>query len=208
MPLALFCFFVVSSPLAGQNQRPLRLEVADETGRLSMRVRGLFRDAELTQALHSGLPMRIQIVAELWRDGFFDSQRGRADWRASVIFDPLESRYRVSAGTVGSIETSVDSLPDVAQALQDFFDLPLRPQESGKYYYDVQVVVETLSLSDLEELQRWLRGDLSPSAADAREDETSMGRGFRKLLVRILGLPARRYRLRSPTFEIEVRSPG
>ncbi|MGD8322569.1 MAG: hypothetical protein PVJ02_19105, partial [Gemmatimonadota bacterium] len=77
------------APLRGQDQDdepPLTLSAAPGTGELRIHIGPLFQEAGLTRALHSGLPLRIQIVAELWKDGFFDSQKGRAEWRASVLY--------------------------------------------------------------------------------------------------------------------------
>jgi len=191
-----------------QDSAPLYLSVAPETGELRIRVGDLLTEGGLTQALHSGLPVRIRIVAELWKDGFFDSQKGQGEWRASVLYDPLESRYRVATGPEGAAELTLDSLPEVHDALRAGFHLPLRPQEGGRFYYLGQVEVETLSLSDLEELQRWLRGDLAPAVAGDEAVQTAVGRGVRRALVRILGLPARRFRVRSGSFEIRPRGPS
>lgn len=146
-------------------------------------------------------------MAELWKDGFFDSQRGRAEWRASIVFDPLAQHYRVATDTDGGTELAADSLTAVQEALQESFALPLKPAEEGRFYYLGEVVVETLSLSDLEELQRWLRGDLAPAVAGDEEVGNAMGRGVRRILVRMLGLPTRRIRVRSPVFEIGPRDP-
>jgi hypothetical protein len=145
--------------------------------------------------------VRIRIVAELWKDGFFDSQRGRGEWRASVIYDPLEQRYRVSIGAAP--ELPVDSLGGLAEALQTGFSLPLKPSEKGRYYYIGQVEVETLSLSDLEELQRWLKGDLASAVAGNEKVETAVGRGMRRVLVRMLGLPAKRFRVKTASFQVD-----
>lgn len=194
--------------LGAQDDEPLYLGVTPESGELQIRIGDLFDEPGLTRALHSGLPLRIRIVAALWRDGFFDSEKGRAEWRASVLYDPLERRYRVGAGSRGDVELVVDSLPAVRAALREAFSLPLHPQEPGRYYYLGQVEVETLSLSDLEELQRWLQGDLAPAVAGERGVESAVGRGVRRVLVRMLGLPARRFRVRSPSFEIEERGPS
>jgi hypothetical protein len=193
---------------AAQDSAPLYMSVAPETGELEMLIGDLFEEPGLTRALHSGLPLRIQITAELWKDGFFDSQRGRAEWRATVLFDPMEQRYRVATGAVGSTELSVDSLPAVQEALQQSFGLPLRPRERGRYYYRGQVEVQTLSLSDLEELQRWLRGDLASAVAGDERVETAMGRGVKRALVRMLGLPARRFRVQTESFEFGPLDPN
>lgn len=178
-----------------------------DNGELRILIGDLFAEGGLTRALHSGLPLRIRVVAELWKDGFFDSQKGRGEWRASVVYDPMERQYRVATGARGSQETAVDSLSGVRRALQERFSLPMRPTEEGKYYYLGHVEVETLSLSDLEELQRWLRGDLAPAVTGEEEVGSAVGRGVRRVLVRMLGLPARRFDVRSPSFEVGPVDP-
>ena len=199
-----------ATPVRAQNDAPLYLSVGSENGGLQIRIGNLFEDSGLTDALHSGLPLRIRILAELWKDGFFDSQKGRGEWRASVIYDPLEQRYRVGIG--GGAEIPVDSLAGLGPALQKGFSLPVRPEAAGRYYYLAQVEVETLSLSDLEELQRWLRGDLASAVAGDEKVETAVGRGMRRVLVRMLGLPTKRFRVKTSSFEVDengrVLEPG
>jgi len=182
--------------------------VDQEDGSLEITIGDLFQDPGLVRALHAGLPLRIQLRAELWKDGFFDSQRGSGEWRASVLFDPLEGQYRVATGVAGAAELSADSLHAVVEALQAGFSLPLSPTERGKYYYLGQVEMETLSLTDLGELQRWLRGDLAPAVRGERSPGTAVGRGVHRMVVRMLGIPARRYRMRTEAFEFEVRDPS
>jgi hypothetical protein len=159
------------------------------------------------RALYSGLSLRIQVRAELWKDGFFDSQRGRGDWRATVVFDPLEERYRVATGGEAAVELSVDLLAEAGEALSAAFAIPLRPYENGRYYYLAQVEIETLSLSDLEDLQRWLRGGLATASRGDERPGSAVGRGLQRMLVRVLGIPARRYRVRTEPFVFEERGP-
>jgi hypothetical protein len=123
-----------------------------------------------------------------------------------VLFDPLEQKYRI-ATAAGAVELSVDSLADVRDALERSFELPLRPREEGRYYYEGEVLVETLSLTDLEELQRWLRGDLAPAVKGDQTVETAVGRGVRRVIVRMLGLPARRFKVRTESFEVGPVEP-
>lgn len=212
--LLLAVVMAVATPTAALAQSgdasPLYLAASPDDGTLRIQVAGLFPpEGSFASALHSGLPLRIRILCELWKDGFFDSQRGRAEWRASVVFDPLDRRYRINTGGAGTPEIQVDSLDQVEDVLEDEFGLPLRPDEDGRWYYQGFVEVETLSVSDLEELQRWLRGDPAP-AAGRREDEgdNAVGRGLRSVLVRMLGLPARRFRVRSPTFDFRPGRPN
>lgn len=195
--------------VAAQDSHPLYLNADPDDGSLEMRLGNLLQDEGLVRALHAGLPLRLQVKAELWKDGFFDSQRGRGEWRSSVLYDPLERRYRVAFGGRGAAEVSADSLPEVAHVLEVAFTIPLRPFEPGRYYYLGQVVVETLSISDLDELQRWLQGDLATAAP--REEErvgTAVGRGMHRVLVRVLGIPTRRWRARTESFTFAPRDPS
>lgn len=205
--LLLLACFAAPAParLAGQDEDPLFFSVSEDDGSLRMRVGSLFGDPELTQALHSGLPLRMQIRVELWRDGFFDRQRGEADWRASVLYDPLERRYRIATGAPGSPEVVVDSLARVAERLSDTFEPTLRPVEQGRFYYLGFAEVRTLSLSDLDELERWLQGEVAPSASEDEDREVGnlLGRSFRRVFVRVLGLPSRRFRVETPKFEFD-----
>ena len=195
-------------PADAQDRAPLYLAVDPEDGALDIRIGDLFADQGLVQALHSGLPVRIQVVVGLWKDGFFDSEKGHGEWRASVLFDPLEQRYRVATGGEGDpASLSVDSLAGIAEALQAGFYLPLRPREEGKYYYLGQVQVETLSLSDLEELQRWLQGDLATAVRGDEAVGTAVGRGVHRMVVRMLGIPAKRFKVKTESFRVESRPP-
>lgn len=193
---------------AAQDGPPVVLSADPEDGSLDMAIGDLFEDVGLVRALHAGLPLRMLLKAELWKDGFFDSQRGSGEWRASVLFDPLEQRYRVATGVAGSAELTADSLPAVVEALQAAFVLPLRPMEEGRYYYLGQMEMETLSLTDLDELQRWLRGDLASAVRGERSTGSAVGRGVHRMVVRMLGIPTRRYRLRTETFSFDPRDPS
>lgn len=179
---------------------PVQLQVVPETGELLVLLGDLLADGGLARAVHQGLPLRIGIRAELWQDRLFDSQRGQAEWRASVVFDPIGQSYQVEVSE-GSTETA-GSLEEAAELLKRLFSLPIRPGRPGRYYYLAIVEMETLSLSDLEELQRWLRGDLAPAVSQGEDVEGALARGVRRLFVRVLGLPTRRLRIRTPTFEI------
>jgi hypothetical protein len=164
----------------------------------------------VVSALHSGLPVRVRVVTELWRDRLFDSEESRAEWRATVVYEPLERTYRVQTSSGDGMERIVPSLAEAGALLSRKVTLPLRPQRQGRYYYIANLEAETLSLSDLEELARWLKGDLAPAVAGGERMEGALGRGVNRLLVRVLGMPAKRVRVRTPSFEMggEREGPG
>lgn len=188
--------------LAAQEEVPVRFAVVPGTGHASIEVGGLLEDPGLLEAVHSGLPLRIRIRTQLWREEFFDDLKGRHEWRASVLFDPLTRRYRVQTGTEEGVIHEVNTLEEARQILQLTLDLPIYPREEGGFYYEADVEMETLSLSDFEELQRWLQGELAPAVVGEEEVEGALARGFRRVLVRMLGLPTRKFQIRSETVQV------
>ena len=67
----------------------VRFHILPETGMVALEVGDLLSDAVLLEAVHTGLPLRIRIQVQLWKDGFFDDQKGQFEWRATILFDPL-----------------------------------------------------------------------------------------------------------------------
>ena len=187
-----------------QEEYPLTLALDSLEGTVTLEVGDVLGDPGLQNALHSGLPLRIRIFTELWDDGFFDSHEGTYEWRASILYDPVSLRYRVQTMAPVEQDLILNTLPEAGEAVQLTLPIPLSPTREGRFYYLVKVEVETLSLSDLEELQRWLRGDLAPVVSGDQDVESAVGRGFRRLFVRLLALPARRFQLRTETFQFQL----
>ncbi len=194
--------------LGAQEQEPLRFVIVPETGETVVEIGNLFSDASLVEAVETGLPLRIRLGIQLWKDGFFDNQKGQYEWRASVVFDPLTRRYRVQTSERTGAEVEVNTLEEAQAALELTLNVPLRPQETGRYYYVASVELETLSLSDLEELQRWLQGQLAPAVSGEQDVEGAIASGVRRVLVRMLGLPAKRFQFTSPKFPVEIGTGG
>jgi hypothetical protein len=207
VPLLALSLLALPGPhLGAQEDVPVRFSLIPETGAAVVELGNLLDAPPLLEAIHSGLPLRIQILIQLWKDGrIFDHQEGHHEWRASVLYDPLTRRYRVQSGGPESAPVAVNTQEEAREALQGTLEVPLRPMGPGRFYYDADVKVETLSLSDLEELQRWLQGDLAPAVAGEQEVEGALAKGFRRVLVRALGLPTQRFRVRSPTFTMGGR---
>lgn len=189
---------VVPRPAYGQDDEP-SARVDPATGGLALELATVLEDGGLRRALHSGLPIRIEVSVELWRDGFFDQQEAGGTWRASVLHDAVTQTYEFQIEDEEPV--SLPDLARVAQELQAGFESEVRPRREGRYYYLAEVELQTLSLSDLEELGRWLQGDLGPLVEGEESAETAVARGLRRVMVRALRLPARRERLRTPSFD-------
>jgi len=197
---------LVMGPLFGefgslQGQDPLTLQVNPSTGGVQVAVGPVLETPGLRSALESGLPIRVHLVTELWRDRFFDALEGRHEWRGTIRFDPLSELFRVESGD-GPVGVAT-TLESAARLLRNEVQVPLRPPRPGRYYYLGRLEVETLSLSDLEELRRWLQGDLGRAGDEDREVGGAILQGLRRLFVRTLGLPVQRHQARSSRFDWE-----
>ena len=89
-----------------------------------------------------------------------------------------------------------------AEAVLDApFVAPISTPKPGKRsYYTLTVDIETLSLTELDEVERWLRGELKPAVRGKKNPGTAVGRGVRTVMVRLLGGEKRRYEAKSGTF--------
>ena len=201
---------VLTATAALPAQRGVRLDVEVPTGSALMtdgplvRVRGVLADRELRDLLRNGFPAQLHFRVELWSvGGWFNDLERQADWDVIVRYDPLEQTYRV-ARVVGEQVQTLGSFRDVAAA-DSTLALPFRPpitvpSARQRYYYDVKLDVEILSLNDLDEVEQWLRGEARPAVRDPRHAGTALTRGVRTLLVRLLGGERRHYEERTRTF--------
>jgi hypothetical protein len=183
---------------AQETGAPMELRLRSGEGSVQVILGEILERPGVRQSLEAGLPVRIGIVVELWRDRVVDALEGRHEWRGTVVMDPLSGRYRTETdgGAVGEFV----SLAGARAFLQGQLQIPLAPGREGRFYYLGRMEVETLSLSDLEELRRWLQGDLGAAVEGEESVGGALGRGLRRLLVRALGLPVQRYQTRTPTF--------
>ena len=195
---------------AGLAQRHAHLEIAlprrTELMTEGPRVRavGVLSDREMRDMLRKGFPARLHYRVELWSaHGLVDELRGSAEWDVVVVFDPLDNTY-AAARFWRDQRTPLGrsaNFAEIEAAVSYPFQPAIRIPRSGRdYYYNVTLDVETLSFSDLDEVERWLRGELRPAVRGQRNPGTALTRGVRTLLARLLGGQRRHYELRSNTF--------
>lgn len=170
--------------------------------RIDLRAQDVLDD-DVERALRSGLPARVRLTVELWNaSGWLD--RFVLDHRSEhrVLFDLLDERYDVidDRGEVVFRSTRRREIEDWIERLDD---LPLcfldDLETDDGYYVAVEFRVEPLTLEEVRDLERWLRGNLS---ADA--DESMLSRVSRQLfgvLKGRVGLGDREVRGRSKRFE-------
>lgn len=167
---------------------------------------GLLTDATMRDLLANGFPARLHYRLERWVGGrWFDDLKAAFEWEVILKYDILGKKYQVvrvvekKAVSLGEFET----LEDASSALEAPYKttIPL-PKKGQRGYYNLLLDVETLSLSDLDEVERWLRGELKPAVSGKKNPGTAVGRGVRTLVVRLLGGEKRHYEARTGMFRL------
>jgi hypothetical protein len=165
---------------------------------------GLLADAAMRDLLANGFPARLHYRLERWVAGrWFDDLKAAFEWDVILKYDVLGKKYQV----VRVVNNRPESLGEysTADAADDAVEAPYRsgislPRKGQRGYYNLLLDVETLSLSDLDEVNRWLKGELKPAVKGEKNPGTAVGRGLRTLVVRLLGGEKRHYEARSGTF--------
>jgi Domain of unknown function (DUF4390) len=166
---------------------------------------GLLSDDRWLTALRSGLPVRLHYRVEVWqsREGWFDLLARQTEWDVVVRHEPLLDQYTLLTVTGNRVqERRYATLDALSAALAFSYQVNVRPREKGRYYYAASLELSTLSDSDLDELARFLEGDL-PGVAQGREGiGEALGRGATRMLLRLAGLPSLRLEGRTTGFEV------
>jgi hypothetical protein len=170
-----------------------------------VRSENLLADGRWLSTLRSGLPVRLHYRLEIWRSrgGWLDLLTRQTEWDVVVRHEPLLDQYTLLTLFANRAQerryATVDAL---SAALAFSYQVNVRPSESGRYYYTAVLEVSTLSDSDLDELERFLDGDLGDVAQGRGNVGDALGRGATRFLLRLAGLPSLRLEARSPGFEV------
>lgn len=199
----------LAAPLAAQ--RDARLVVAlpktvTDTTVPTVSAENVLDDRSLRDLLHSGFPARLHYRLELWSSGgLFDNLQRRAEWDVIVRYNPLERRYsatRIEGDRATSLGSS-DVMKDIDAALaKPFAPAIAAPAGGGRYYWVCALDVEMLSVNDLDEVERWLHGELTPAVHGNRNPGTALGRGITTLITSVLGGKQRHYEARTREYRV------
>lgn len=165
---------------------------------------GLLADAAMRDLLANGFPARLHYRLERWVSGrWFDDLKAATEWDVILKYDVLGKKYDVVRVVNKKVEVlgSFVAVDDAENAAEGAYRpaIPL-PKKGQRGYYNLLLDVETLSLTDLDEVERWLRGELKPAVSGKKNPGTALGRGVRTLVVRLLGGEKRHYEARTGTF--------
>jgi hypothetical protein len=204
--VALVLLAAAALPLPAQRSVRLDVELPPQPGRGGPRVRAVsvLEDGRLRDLLRNGFPTRLHFRTELWSTGgWLNDFEGAAEWDVVVRYDPLDASYQV-VRVVGERVTSLGRYTELGQAQlaveRPYVPTIRIPRQGRRYYYNARVVVEPMSVNDLDEVERWLRGELRPAVRGERNPGTALSRGVGQLFVRLIGGEGRELEARSATF--------
>lgn len=163
----------------------------------------LLADGKFIGLMRSGFPLRLHYRLELWRtrSGWFDAHVSEAAWDAVARYDPLADDFVLARSSATSARYArVEAL---AQALQIPYKVTLAPKAAGTFYYLCRLELSTLNDTDLQEVEQWLKGEVSPAISGRGDLTSAVVRGAQRMLVRIAGLPRLTLEARSETFRRE-----
>ena len=191
-----------STPLAAQTPR---LDIAPPSaaaeGGAIVTAANLFAESDVRELVRSGFPASLRFRLELWRaGGLLNDLENSIEWEYVVQYDPSAQRYNVLRRQKGKVEEvgTFATLTTAQAVLERPVRTTLAPEVvGGRYYYTLAMNLEALSVSDMDQMERWLRGTRSGTAASA------VGTGLRTLILRMLGGEKKRYNTRSATFVAE-----
>jgi hypothetical protein len=171
-----------------------------------VRSTGLLSDGKFVGLMRSGFPLRLHYRLELWRvrSSWFDQFVREVAWDAVARNDPLADDF-VLIRPGGAISRYA-APEELAAALDIPYVVTLRPTGGGgRYYFIARLEVTTLNDTDLQELSRWLSGDVGPAVSGGENFGEALARGAQRVLVRLAGLPRQQLEARSPTIRIDGR---
>ena len=193
---------------AGAQKPQLSVSLPEQSLRASeppsVRSQSLVTDGAMLDLLRNGFPARLHYRIERWSTGgWFDDIAAESEWDVVVRYDALKKFFQVyrvvsrQTTLLGSFET----IQEAEAVLDAPFPAPIAPPKKGKRsYYTLTLDIEAISLTELDEVERWLRGELKPAVRGKKNPGTAVGRGVRTVMVRLLGGEKRHYETRTGTF--------
>lgn len=193
---------ITATPSPGQQSAPgsPALSILVQDGVPRIQVTDLLRDGQFVSLMRAGLPLRLHYRLELWRSvsNWFDGHVREASWDAVAHYDPLADDFvLVRSGGATTRAATGDAL---GRGIALPYKVTLTATGAGRYYYVCRLDVTTLNETDLQEIERWLKGEVAPAVQGGGDLGDAIVRGAQRVLVRIAGLPRLSLEARSEPF--------
>ncbi len=209
--LVVWCVLTLAPHLAvSADAQRARVEVVlpakERLGSEAPRVRavGIVSSKHTSELIRNGFPARLHFKLERWTGGTLVNEvKATTEWEVIVEYDALNKLFRVVRATteralvLGEFKELRDAEAKVAELYQPPISMPAKGQKS---YYAITLDVEAMSLSDLDEVRRWVKGELRPAMRGRRNPGAAAATGVRRLFVKMLGGERVRYQASTGVF--------
>jgi hypothetical protein len=166
-------------------------------------LRNLLLDSRWYEPLDNALPLIVSYDLKLWRsrDGWIDEFVTTYTWETIVSKEPLQEEYSVTLVINNQIRRPVRfGVRDSANLyLNRALQIDVIPPRAGRFYYTLDARITALSDRDMDRLERFLAGDPDP---DGPGRGSVVGRGLRRALLKLAGLPSQILTARTEVFEL------
>ena len=206
--LSLALGLATATPLMGQHPRvSLSVRLSPDSTPKGARkpwvqVRDLIADKRWADALEQSFPIRLNFTLEVWRsrDGWIDEFQRSVEWATVIEREALQDQYRVTRiFLAGPEEYRFSALDELDQWLRAPNEADVLPKGAGNFYYAVTLKISALSDQEMEELEQFLAGQ---AVDPGRGDRGSVGRGIRRFLLRVAGLPGEERKAQTARFQV------
>jgi hypothetical protein len=200
------------SALRAQQREPtleIRLPAADQLASVGPLViaSDMLASPRSREPLAAGFPAHFHFLVTLWSErGFLGNQiERRAEYDVIVSYSPMAKKYQV-VQIVNDRPLSLgnfDRVEDADGAIARPTRVPIVPMRSKKrMYYRVTLDVSIVGASDLDEVNRWLKGEFEPAIHGERNPGTALTRSLRMLTSRLLGGESREFDATTKVFQL------
>jgi hypothetical protein len=118
----------------------------------------------LLETLERGMPARVVYEVGVWKDRrfWFDKLMVAIKSEQKIVYDPVNSRYRIRWETGPPREAAMASFDSLSARIFRQVRLPLvlasELDSTDSYYVSVRATIRPLSPEDLAEVEGWLAG--------------------------------------------------
>lgn len=159
------------------------------------------------EQLNAGFPAQFHFVVELWSvGGFFNKREKHAEYDVLVQYVALDKAYQVSLAEADRRPQDLGRfarIEDAELAVARPRRVPIRAATSSRsQYYEVTLTAENLRVSDIDELNAWLSGEVGPAVSGRRNPGTAFTRTLRSFAARVLGGGTREYQKATERFVV------
>lgn len=170
MVIGILCIFANTAEVSSAENTVRIVQNCILKGNLAMKFQtdDIFNQ-KVMKFLNRGFTVRVEYNIELWqkRGYWFDSLRSQKSISYQINFDPIEKIYQCQRSQDGSriitkSDKQIDNLsrwvinPDIYLIFDPIDQLSL----NDRYYYNIEVLVATLTAENVRDLRRWM-GDFS-----------------------------------------------